>query len=214
MEKTEIKIGNLIWMTENLNVNMFSNGDAILEARSSEEWALAGINKQPAWCFFKNNPNTTGENTGRLYNWHAVVDPRGLAPKGWHIPTIEEWASMLDILSKKKKEYGFWITEGQMKSGYWGKYDDPSNTSGFSALPNGYRVGTPYKGDKAYYDEYTKFCGFPPFETYDYYAYWWSSSVNENDSPISIELHGGGKGLVRRYDQMGKEAGLAVRCIR
>ena len=213
MEKNEIKIGNQIWMTENLNVNIFCNGDAIPEARSSQEWALAGINKEPAWCFFNNNQKTAGENTGKLYNWYAVIDPRGLAPKDWHVPDKTEWFTLLNFLGKKDK-YGFWLTETQMKSGYWGEYDDPSNTSGFTALPNGYRCGTEYKGDQAYYDEYTKFHGFPPLGTYDYYAHWWSSSVNEYDNPISIELAGGGKGNVRSYDQMGKEAGLAVRCIR
>ena len=213
MEEKEIKIGKQIWMTENLNVDMFCNGDTIPEARSNEEWALAGINKQPAWCFFNNNPQTTGENTGRLYNWYAVIDPRGLAPKGWRVPKIADWSSLLNSLSKKDK-YGFWITESQMKSGYWGEYDNPTNTSGFTALPNGYRCGTKYKGDQAYYDEHTKFYGFPPLGTYTYYAYWWSSSVHENDNPISIELAEGGKGSVRSYNQMGKEAGLAVRCIR
>lgn len=213
MEQKEIKIGKQIWMIENLNVDRFCNGDAIPEAKSNEEWALAGINKQPAWCFFNNDPKTTGENTGKLYNWHAIIDPRGLAPKGWRVPKITDWFSLLDSMSRKDK-YGIWITESQMKTGYWGEYDNPTNTIGFNALPNGYRKGTPYKGNKEYYDMHASFYGFPPLGTNEYYAYWWSSSVNENDNPISIELANGDQGIVRKYDQMGKAAGLAVRCIK
>jgi uncharacterized protein (TIGR02145 family) len=80
---------NLVWMEQNLNVDHFRNGDLIPEAKSNEEWINADNEEKPAWCYKDNNPSD-GEKNGKLYNWYAVSDPRGLAPKGWHIPSDKE----------------------------------------------------------------------------------------------------------------------------
>lgn len=84
-----VTIGNQVWMTKNLNVDKFRNGDPIPEAKTDEEWIKAGENKQPAWCYYENDP-ANGEKYGKVFNWYAVNDPRGLAPEGWHDPTEEE----------------------------------------------------------------------------------------------------------------------------
>lgn len=81
-----VTIGNQVWMAENLNVDKFRNGDLILQAKTEEEWKKAGENKHPAWCYFDNDTANDAK-YGKLYNWYAVNDPRGLAPAGWHIPT-------------------------------------------------------------------------------------------------------------------------------
>ena len=78
----EVKIGDQIWMVENLNVDKFRNGDIIPEAKTNEEWKKANENKQPAWCYYGNDL-TYGEKYGKLYNWYAVTDQRGLAPEGY-----------------------------------------------------------------------------------------------------------------------------------
>ena len=93
----EVKIGDQIWMAENLNVTKFRNGDLIPEATSIEEWVNAGENKEPAFCYVNNDPNTVGQ-YGVLYNWYAVNDPRGLAPEGWHIPSHIEAENFRDFL--------------------------------------------------------------------------------------------------------------------
>jgi uncharacterized protein (TIGR02145 family) len=85
-------IGNQSWMAENLNTSKFRNGDPIPEAKTDEEWIKAAENKQPAWCYLDNNPENS--KYGRLYNWYAVNDPRGLAPNGWHIPSEYEWEQL------------------------------------------------------------------------------------------------------------------------
>jgi uncharacterized protein (TIGR02145 family) len=93
----EIKVGNQIWMAENLNVVNFSNGNPIPQAQSDEEWVKACEEGRPAWCYFYseyNNHENAEEEYGILYNWYAVIDPRGLAPKGWHTPTLEEWVQL------------------------------------------------------------------------------------------------------------------------
>lgn len=82
-------------LTKNLNLDKFRNGDLIPEAKSNEEWIEAGKNKQPAWCYYENKPEN-GEKYGKLYNWYAVNDPRGLAPEGYHIPTVEEMEDFRD----------------------------------------------------------------------------------------------------------------------
>jgi hypothetical protein len=85
-----VRIGDQLWMTRNLDVDRFRNGDLIPHVKSDEEWIKAGENGQPAWCYYDNDPKN-GKKYGKLYNWFAVNDPRGLAPKSWHVPTDEEW---------------------------------------------------------------------------------------------------------------------------
>ena len=89
-----VQIGNQKWTEFNLNVSTFRNGDSIPEAKTSEEWQKAGIDKQPSWCYYENDSNY-GSRYGKMYNWYAVNDPRGLAPQGWHIPNREEWGILV-----------------------------------------------------------------------------------------------------------------------
>jgi hypothetical protein len=83
-------IGEQEWMTKNLDVDSFRNGDAIPELKTNEEWNKAANEGLPGWCYYENDPNK-GKKSGKLYNWYAVNDSRGLAPEGWHIPSREEW---------------------------------------------------------------------------------------------------------------------------
>ena len=85
-----VTVGTQVWLVKNLNVDRFANGDPIPEAKTSKEWKSASDNGRPAWCYYQNDP-ANGRTYGRLYNWHAVKDPRGLAPQGWHVPSDEEW---------------------------------------------------------------------------------------------------------------------------
>jgi uncharacterized protein (TIGR02145 family) len=92
-----VTIGTQEWMTKNLDVSTFRNGDPIPEAKTNSEWEMASKNKQPAWCYYNNDPQY-GEKYGKLYNWYAVTDPRGLAPVGYHIPSDEEWTVLINQL--------------------------------------------------------------------------------------------------------------------
>jgi uncharacterized protein (TIGR02145 family) len=163
-----ISIGKQIWMKENLNVSFFRNGDPIPEAKTNEEWILAGKEGKPAWCHYNNDPNN-GNKYGKLYNWYAVNDPRGIAPVGWKIPDFEHF-NLLDtylwgdVGLKLKNESGWnsWNIEERCKV-CMGWTDDQrrakkcstcnnkgfrisktnsgngTNSSGFSALPGGIR---------------------------------------------------------------------------
>jgi uncharacterized protein (TIGR02145 family) len=121
------------WMKKNLSETKFSNGYQIPEAKTPEEWKKAALEKKPVWSYYNNDP-TTDAQYGKLYNWYAVSDPRGLAPKGWHIPTDEEWNGLITsvggplVAGKKLKSSSEWNASG---SG--------TNESGMEALPSGIR---------------------------------------------------------------------------
>ena len=92
-----INIDKQVWMKENLTLDRFRNGDLIPEVKTSKEWEKAGDNLEPAWCYYDND-SINGEKYGKLYNWFALNDPRGLAPEGWHIPSDEEWTKLIHEL--------------------------------------------------------------------------------------------------------------------
>jgi uncharacterized protein (TIGR02145 family) len=97
-----VTIGNQVWMTRNLDVDKFRNGDPIPEAKTQEEWEKAIQDERPAWCFFNNNPRS-GYKYGKIYNWYAVQDSRGLAEEGWRIPNDEDWKTLSKTLSKNNQ---------------------------------------------------------------------------------------------------------------
>lgn len=122
----EVTIGKQVWMTTNLDVNEFRNGDPIPEAKTAEEWRIAAKRKKPVWCYYDNDP-VKGEKYGKLYNWYAVNDSRGLAPEGWHIPSDGEWSELSPYLGG---EYA----AGEVN------YRQTVDDVGFSDLPSGRRL--------------------------------------------------------------------------
>ena len=95
--QSEVKIGNQTWMSKNLDVSTFRNGEAIPEAKNEKQWLKASENQTAAFCYYEYRSNN-GKVYGKLYNWYAVNDSRGLAPKGYHIPSDEEWIIVTDFL--------------------------------------------------------------------------------------------------------------------
>lgn len=183
-----VTIGKQVWMTKNLEVDEFRNGDPIPQAKSAAQWVKAGENHQPAWCYYKNNPKN-GKKYGKLYNWYAVNDLRGLAPNGYHIPTDAEWTVLTDYLGGKSS------AGKKMKSASgWFENGNGTNSSGFSGLPGGYRFsdGT--------------------FFTIGNYGYWWSSTEGDTGSVWYRGLYYD-EGYVDRYDCY-KTNGFSVRCLR
>ncbi len=133
-----VTLGSQVWGSKNLEVTTFRNGQPIPEAKTEEEWKNAGINHQPAWCI------TTWcdkNGFGKLYNWYAVNDPRGLAPEGWHIPTIDEWNTLVSYLggSEKDENQRRLIIDKKMKTNHNQWFCPGTNSSGFTALPTGNR---------------------------------------------------------------------------
>lgn len=96
-----VKIGNQIWMAQNLNTDRFRNGDLIPEAKSSKAWASACENYQPAWCYYNNDPLNASKH-GKLYNFWAVIDARGIAPNEWKIPKQEDFQILKESIGSYK----------------------------------------------------------------------------------------------------------------
>lgn len=133
-----VTIGNQVWMRRNLDLDHYRNGDSIPQVKDSLVWASITTG---AWCYNYNDPKN-GKVYGKLYNWFAVNDPRGLAPAGWHIPSKAEWAILTDYLggelvagSKLKERGTFEGGDGLWHSPNTGA----TNENGFSALPGSFR---------------------------------------------------------------------------
>ena len=159
------KVGSFDWQKVNLDVSSFSNGDSIFQAKTSEEWKNANIEKKPAWCFYEFSAEN-GKKYGKLYNWYAVNDSRGLAPKGWRIPTESEFESI-------DKTQGYFIGDKLKASSGWDNWEsiddngvkkvnsaNGNNSTGFSGLPGGcvdYNGVFHNKGIKAFFWTKTEF---------------------------------------------------------
>jgi uncharacterized protein (TIGR02145 family) len=92
-----VKIGSQKWMARNLDVTRYRNGDTIPEVKDQAAWSKLTTG---AYCYADNDSAKYGSIYGKLYNWYAVNDPRGLAPKGWHIPNDDEWTRLTTFLGK------------------------------------------------------------------------------------------------------------------
>jgi uncharacterized protein (TIGR02145 family) len=182
-----VKIGQQVWMSVNLNTAFFSNGDAIPEAKTEEEWVKAGEEGKPVWMAVPADANL-GETAGKLYNGFAVTDTRGLAPKGWHIPTDEEWNQLADALGGKEA-----ATQKLKSKTGWEEGAAGTNESGFNGLPAG----------KVTPDGYA--------EDYTYYGFWWSSTPDE-DALKNRNLDS--ENYPFDTASIFKTAGLSVRCVK
>jgi len=154
-----------IWMTKNLDVTSFKNGDKIPQAKNPEEWLRAKKEGKPAWCYYDFNSDND-KIYGKLYNCYAIKDIRGLAPNGWHIPKVGEWHQLLMNLSLRNshceedrsalprtlKAITLWEADCFSCKG--------DNASGFNGLPSGRtqegwnQVEFRGKGNEAYYAIY------------------------------------------------------------
>jgi len=139
-----VRIGNQVWRARNLDVDHYRNGDPIPQVQDPDEWVNLSTG---AWCYYDNDP-ANGKVYGRLYNWYAVNDPRGLAPEGWHVPTDGEWKELEIYLGMSRAEANIEGTRGSIAGGklketgttHWVSPNiGASNEVGFFALPVGYR---------------------------------------------------------------------------
>ena len=132
-QDTTVSICDQVWMKKNLDVDHYRNGDPIPQVTDPTQWANLTTG---AWCYYNNDPaNRT--TYGKIYNWYAVNDSRGLAPVGWHIPTDAEWTELENCLGGES------VAGGKMKETGTTHWLSPNtgatNESGFTALPGGSR---------------------------------------------------------------------------
>jgi uncharacterized protein (TIGR02145 family) len=162
-----VTIGNQVWMKENLKVSKYRNGDPIPTNLSDTVWSATTTGA----CAINNND--AGNNTpyGKLYNFYAVSDPRGLCPAGWHVPSDWEWSNLENYLG------GDSVAGGKLKStsSLWTSPNlGATNESGFSGLPGGGRydfgnyflVG--YSGNWCSSSEYSASLAHPRILAYNF----------------------------------------------
>lgn len=194
-----IKTGNQVWMAENLDATKYRNGDAIPNIKDTEKWG----NVNSGACCYYDNSTKNGKIYGRLYNWYAVTDPRGLAPEGWHIPSDEEWKDLEIYLGMRQAETNYKAWRG---TGEGGKLKEPgtahwktpnegaTNETGFTALPGGYR----------------DVCG--DFFVLGYAGYFWSSTEQAKYFAWYRSLYHSYSKIHRTNGYVGD--GFSVRCIK
>lgn len=190
----EVVIGKQTWMVENLRVITFRNGDTIQEARTIQEWRSACMQKKPAWCY-NHNDSSNGTKYGILYNSYAVIDPRGLAPVGWKIPTADDWFDLRDHTGDKKNAgVGLKSTSGWLKNG------NGTNSTGFSALPGGSRE----------LELITRHGGFRGIGLR---CFWWTTTKIGGGGLLAFSLDWRNNKLIPNWDTY-RTDGYYVRCIR
>ena len=183
-------IGKQEWMQQNLNSSFYRNGDPILQITKADNWKEISCG---AWCWYNFDSARYAASYGKLYNWYAVNDPRGLAPAGWHIPEEEEWKQLADYLG------GDTLAGNKMKaiSTLWNcnaKSIDTGNTSGFSGLPGG---SCDYAGR---------------FVQMGCFGYWWTSTAYNDRMAYLHGLTQGKPDLLMSVDD--KNIGFSVRCVK
>jgi uncharacterized protein (TIGR02145 family) len=186
--ENDIIIGTQTWTGCNLNVDRYRNGDLIPEVTDPIAWAALTTG---AWCWY-NNDSANGPVYGKLYNWYAVSDPRGLAPLGYHIATGTEWSTLRTYLGGNTlaggplKETGFchWLAPNT----------GATNSSGFTAVGGGVRSSS------------------GTFVNIKFSGKYWTSTVNDSTSAILYEIFSNitfvGTGASIKNDA------LSVRCIK
>jgi uncharacterized protein (TIGR02145 family) len=176
-----VKIGNQYWFAENLRYS-----GNIPEVSGNSNWDT--ITNTAAWCYFNDIPSNNA-NYGKLYNWYTFNDG-GLCPDGWHVPSDSDWDELMNYLGGEE------VAGGKMKSitGWSGPNVDATNSSGFSALPSGFRYGT---GE---------------FQSGGVGGAWWSTTVNGTDLNYTRNVSSNNGHLQRATSNW--KGGRSCRCVK
>ncbi|SDE32997.1 major paralogous domain-containing protein [Mucilaginibacter pineti] len=187
---TTVTIGTQTWMVENLRVTHFNEGSSISNFTSDKDWQTLTPGTS-AYCDYNNDANTALV-YGKLYNWYAVTSLRGLAPKGFHIPTDAEWTTLYNYLGGVRESGGKLQEVG---TAHWETQVTATNSTKFTALPSGARNN----------EESASFSGLRND------ANWWSTTASSSTNAWYYNIYI--KGYFERHDVQ-KTAGFAVRCIK
>ncbi|HRZ96984.1 MAG TPA: fibrobacter succinogenes major paralogous domain-containing protein [Paludibacter sp.] len=178
-----ITIGTQTWMAENLRVTRFRNGE-LIPTKTLDDTFTESVEK---YQFEQMNP----EVYGKLYSWYAATDSRNICPEGYHLPSEEEWNTLINYLGgssiagSKMKEEGLihWITN-----------TSATNESGMTALPAGFLNAM----QSMTFNSGT--------------SNWWASNTYKPDSGISIYLIGNSSNTQKM--NANRNSALSIRCIK
>jgi uncharacterized protein (TIGR02145 family) len=194
-----VTIGNQKWMLKNLDVEVYRNGDTIPQVTDPVAWVKLTTG---AWCYYDNNP-ANGVIYGKLYNWYAVNDSRGLAPAGYHVPTDVEWKTLEMYLGMDQIEADKIMWRGtdqgsklkETGTSHWeSPNSDAVNSTGFTGLPGGYRSDSGL------------------FGIINTNGVWWSST--EKDDQTAWDRYLGNTNANIDRGSYSKKDGYSVRCLK
>jgi uncharacterized protein (TIGR02145 family) len=180
-EYDTVLIGTQTWLKKNLKTTSYRNGNPIYLITDNDKWTTWQIG---AYCWYDNDPKYK-DIYGALYNWH-VANTNFICPTGYHVPTLEEWTTLIDYLGGVLGKAGDKLKESGIQ--HWGIDNGGTNESGFTALPGGYRNFSDGS-----------------FEMIRQVAEFWASDVVSKMGIFYSQAY-----LVGWY----KEAGLSVRCVK
>ncbi len=187
-EYDTVVIGTQVWLGENLKTTKYNNGVSIPLVTDNTQWASMS---SAAFCWYGNYPGYK-ENWGALYNWYAAK-VSFLCPAGYHVPSNEEWQTLIDYLGGEE------IAGDKLKSTgnqFWESGNHATNESGFTAMPGGYR---------SHYDGL--------FSHMRLLGSWWSSSPGRDDvNGYRVDMYASWSGAYLMG--LSKQAGFSVRCVK
>jgi uncharacterized protein (TIGR02145 family) len=180
-----VKIGNQYWMAENLKTTKFNDGTRIPVIPDYNAWSSL---VSPGYCLYNNDAGKYKSKYGVLYNGYTVSTGK-LCPIGWHVPSADEWAALINYCGKK-------IAGGNLKERYnWmSPNTGATNATGFTALPGGSRGN------------------LGSFMDAGIRGHWWSSTENDNTDVWNGTMSYSGSTVTGSSDH--KKSGLSVRCLK
>jgi len=203
---TVVKIGTQTWMAENLKTTKYNDATSIPNVTDNTAWSDLST---PAYCWHNNDATTYKNTYGALYNWYTVNTAK-LAPTGWHVPTDAEWTILENYLMTNGYNYDGTTTGNKYAislaattnwstdtyAGTIGNDLSKNNSTGFSALPGGYRYINGMFGDV------------------DSYGYWWSATTGEGtNTALFRSMYSHDHSYVGRSGD-NTANGFSVRCLR
>lgn len=192
-----VTIGTQVWMAENLKTTKFSDNTKIPKVTDLTAWTHLST---PAYCWYDNDSVTNKPLYGALYNWFTV-NTGNLCPTGWHAATNDEYDTLELYLGIARADLDLWGWRGtdqgtKMKNATgWAAGQNGTNTSGFSALPGGYR----YAADGS-------------FQAIGQWTYWWSNTAVDASTSYYRRLDGTSSGIYK--GGVDKKAGKYIRCVK
>jgi uncharacterized protein (TIGR02145 family) len=187
-----VKIGDQIWMAENLKTTKYNDGTDIPLVTDSIAWCDLSTG---AYCWYNNDEATYKNTYGALYNWYTV-DTVNLCPTGWHVPSDAAWTTVTDYLG------GDSVAGGKLKETGTIHWTSPNtgatNETGFTTLPGGKRIVA--NGE---------------FDHIGYWGFWWSATENTESIACYRFMQNNAKHVVvYDYHYHFKQNGFSVRCLR
>ncbi|MBN1598550.1 MAG: fibrobacter succinogenes major paralogous domain-containing protein [Bacteroidales bacterium] len=178
-----------VWMAENLKTTKFRDGTDIPLVEESDPWIALSA---PGYCWYGNDEATNGDTYGALYNWYAVADPKGLCPAGFHVPTDDDWTTLITFAG------GDALAGGKLKEQGTTHWTDPNTGAtddyDFTALPAGRR------SDEGY------------FWYIGTNARWWSSTQYDDTYAWSRGVAHDNTSVDRDFKT--KTYGMSIRCVK